>query len=135
LLPFDLELLLSQNTIIRRNKMPFEEEPITQNAQFKKAVRESVAEILQEFSATLSGIKPEKPIARKREWYNAEVASQLLDLDSPEKLHKKRRNGFFKQGVHYRNNNDSPNAKIPRWQYHVERCREALGKDPAKKRA
>ncbi|MBM0745161.1 hypothetical protein JOY44_27170 (plasmid) [Phormidium sp. CLA17] len=40
-------------------------------------------------------------------------------------LRKLRLNGLFKQGFHYRDTS-IPNSGLPRWQWHVERCTQAL---------
>lgn len=98
-------------------------------SQLKQALREMVPEVLAE----MLGVAAQPPTPHNREWYNAEDAAQLLDLNNAEKLHKMRRNGLLREGKHCRTTNDSANAKVPRWQYHVGRCREVLDQDVAKR--
>jgi hypothetical protein len=101
-------------------------EPSISRSQLEKIVREILADML--------GIQPKGSVTHNREWYGADEAYKLLDLGSVEKLHKKRRNGILKEGFHCRTDNDSPNAKVPRWQYHISRCREALAADDARRK-
>lgn len=95
-------------------------------SELKAAVQEVLAEIL--------GVEVKPPVAHNRQWYSAEEACRLLDLNSAEKLHKKRRNGLLREGFHFRNDNNSASARIPRWLYHVERCREELAKKAAQRK-
>jgi hypothetical protein len=109
--------------------MKTENEANISQAQLREAIRAIVPEVLAE----MLGVRQNLPVAHNREWYSAEDAAQLLDLNRPEKLHKMRRNGLFREGQHCRTTNDSATAKIPRWQYHVGRCREVLDRDTAKR--
>jgi hypothetical protein len=104
-------------------------EPVILPAQLKAAVREIVPEILAE----MLGVTPIAPVSHNREWFEAEEAARLLDLNRAEKLHKMRRNGLLQEGRHCRTTNDTARAKIPRWQYHVGRCREVLNQNMAKR--
>jgi len=106
--------------------MQFRDEPKISRSQLEKVVREILADML--------GLQLGPPTAHNREWYSAEEGYKLLDLDSAEKLHKKRRNGMLKEGLHCRTDNDNPNARVPRWQYHISHCREALAADDAKRK-
>ncbi|NJR49840.1 MAG: hypothetical protein HC780_10015 [Leptolyngbyaceae cyanobacterium CSU_1_3] len=72
---------------------------------------------------------PKEP---RQEWFETNDAWSLLDLKNAEDLRRKRRNGFFKLGYHYRKGNEDPGATMPRWEFHVPRCQERLAEDPAK---
>ncbi|MBD1998049.1 DNA-binding protein [Leptolyngbya sp. FACHB-541] len=50
---------------------------------------------------------------------------------SEEQLRKLRRNELFKSNYHYRDTS-IPGAGRPYWQWHVERCAEALEASPKK---
>lgn len=66
------------------------------------------------------------------EWVETEAAWQLLDQASPEALRRKVRNGFFELSQHYRKSNNNPNAAMPRYQFHIQRCKVRLA-EPARK--
>ncbi|WNZ44153.1 hypothetical protein Q2T42_20195 [Leptolyngbya boryana CZ1] len=104
-------------------------EPVILPAQLRAAVREIIPEVLAE----MLGVTLLPPVAHNREWFDAEEAARLLDLNRPEKLHKMRRNGLLQEGRHCRTTNDTASAKIPRWQYHVGRCRDVLNQSIAKR--
>lgn len=93
-------------------------------SQLEEIVEAKVKKIL----ASMLGITQHN--ARK-EWYETNEAWHLLDLKSAEDLRRKRRNGFFKQGYHYRKGNEDPGATMPRWEFHVPRCKERLSENPA----
>lgn len=94
-------------------------------SQLEAVVEQKVKQIL----AAMLGIAQQKS---RQEWYETSEAWILLDLKSAEDLRRKRRNGFFKLGYHYRKGNEDPAATMPRWEFHVLRCRERLAEDPAK---
>lgn len=59
-----------------------------------------------------------------RAWFPTAEAAALLGITNNQ-LRKLRLNGLFKQGFHYRDTS-IPNSGLPRWQWHVERCTQAL---------
>lgn len=65
-----------------------------------------------------------------QQWFHTTQAAAMLGV-SEEQLRKLRRNGLFKSNYHYRDTS-VPGAGRPYWQWHVERCAEAL-EAPAKK--
>ncbi|MBD2261098.1 DNA-binding protein [Pseudanabaena sp. FACHB-2040] len=60
-----------------------------------------------------------------------EAAATLLGI-SAEQLRHLRRSGLFKAGHHYRDTS-IPGSGKPRWQWHVERCAQALAVPPEKR--
>lgn len=66
-----------------------------------------------------------------REWFLTAEAAALLGITSNQ-LRKLRLNGMFKNGYHYRDTS-IPNSGLPRWQWHVERCTQAL-ESPSERR-
>jgi hypothetical protein len=70
--------------------------------------------------------------AAQRQWYGAKDAIAHLDLDQEEELHRARRAGLLVEGTHYRQTN-SPDAGIPRYQYHVEAMAAWLNSPAAKR--
>ncbi|MEP0917014.1 hypothetical protein NC981_09295 [Leptolyngbya sp. DQ-M1] len=65
-------------------------------------------------------------------WYFTNEAAIALDLTA-NKLRHLNRSGLFKMGYHVRI--ASPNGvKIPRYQFHVERCSKQLETSPEKRK-
>lgn len=65
-------------------------------------------------------------------WVETEEAWKLLDQKSAEALRRKVRSRFFELGHHYRKSNNNPNAAMPRYQFHIQRCQERLAEPPRK---
>ena len=61
-----------------------------------------------------------------RKWYPTDLAWVKLSLVSAEKLRLLRRSGRFKEGVHYRCSNISPNTKRPTYEWNINKCEEVL---------
>lgn len=93
---------------------------ITVTQQLGKAVDLLAAELLNDQAIAES------------EWIETETAWQLLDQASAEALRRKVRNGFFETSLHYRKSNNNPNASMPRYQFHIQRCKERLS-EPSRK--
>lgn len=70
--------------------------------------------------------------ASDSEWVETEEAWKLLDQASAEALRRKVRKKFFDLGHHYRKSNNNPNAAMPRYQFHIERCKARLTEPPRK---
>ena len=64
-------------------------------------------------------------------WFPTAEAASRLSI-SPEQLRKLRLNGMFKSGHHYRDTS-IPGSGRPCWQWHVERCTQALCVPPEKR--
>lgn len=71
-------------------------------------------------------------IINECEWVETEEAWKLLDQASSEALRRKVRNRFFELGHHYRKSNNNPNAAMPRYQFHIQRCKARLAEPPRK---
>ncbi|MGD1898628.1 MAG: hypothetical protein ACFB16_16940 [Phormidesmis sp.] len=69
-------------------------------------------------------------VSRDSEWVETEEAWKLLDQASAEALRRKVRKSFFELGHHYRKSNNNPNAAMPRYQFHIERCKKRLAAPP-----
>lgn len=70
-------------------------------------------------------------LAPATHWQMTEAAAALLGI-SAEQLRHLRRKGLFKAGHHYRDTS-IPGSGKPRWQWHVERCGQALAVPPEKR--
>ncbi|WP_242028549.1 hypothetical protein [Pseudanabaena sp. FACHB-2040] len=70
-------------------------------------------------------------LAPATHWQMTEAAATLLGI-SAEQLRHLRRSGLFKAGHHYRDTS-IPGSGKPRWQWHVERCAQALAVPPEKR--
>ena len=64
-------------------------------------------------------------------WLQTAPAAQVLGISS-EQLRKLRRRGLFKVGTHCRDTS-IPGSGLARWQWHIERCQQALATPPAKR--
>lgn len=69
-------------------------------------------------------------VTSESKWVETEEAWKLLDQASAEALRRKVRKNFFDIGHHYRKSNNNPNAAMPRYQFHIERCKVRLSKPP-----
>lgn len=67
----------------------------------------------------------------KSEWLMTREAAAHLGV-SPDQLRNLRSKGLFKSGVHYRDSS-VPGSGRPCWQWHVERCHQALEVPPEKR--
>jgi len=76
---------------------------------------------LSKVSDSLSVISHPLP---KSEWLMTRQAAAHLGL-SPDQLRNLRVKGRFTSGVHYRDTS-VPHSRRPCWQWHVERCHQAL---------
>lgn len=93
---------------------------------------------VQEVSVKQSQLKLVKDSCSIRElllgeqaWFPTAEAASRLSI-SPEQLRKLRLNGMFKSGHHYRDTS-IPGSGRPCWQWHVERCSQALCVPPEKR--
>lgn len=64
-------------------------------------------------------------------WMTTQAAADTLGL-SQTQLRKLRRKRMFKSGYHYRDTS-VPGSGLPRWQWHVERCGQALELPPERR--
>ncbi|MGB3768867.1 MAG: hypothetical protein WA947_20110 [Phormidesmis sp.] len=97
---------------------------ITVTQQLGKAVDLLAAELHSDQNGNL--------IADIGEWIETEEAWKHLDQASAEALRRKVRNKFFDLGHHYRKSNNNPNAAMPRYQFHIQRCKDRLAEPPRK---
>ena len=93
-------------------------------SQLKQAVREILAEMLG-VQVVQSG--------SQRQWYDTDPAYELLDLDEPEQLREAVRSGLLRIGYEVRDRR-KPRAKLPRYQFHIERCQQRLLEKPEKRK-
>jgi hypothetical protein len=68
----------------------------------------------------------------EQQWFQTVEAAKQLSI-TPEQLRKLRLNGLFKVSYHYRDTS-VPGSGLPRWQWHLDRCSQALGIPPEKRR-
>jgi hypothetical protein len=69
----------------------------------------------------------------QKTWYFTNEAAIALDLPA-KKLRELNRSGLFKMGYHVRDVTP-PNSKLPRYQFHVERCSKQLETPPEKRKS
>jgi hypothetical protein len=99
-------------------------EKLIPESQLKQAVREVLAEML--------GIPPTTPAHSTRQWYDTDPAYHLLGLDDPEQLRDGVRSGLFRLGHEVRDRR-KPQAKLPRYQFHIEKCQQRLAERPERR--
>jgi hypothetical protein len=83
---------------------------------------------LRKVSDSSSMINQLKP---NSSWFMTREAAAHLGV-SPDQLRNLRSKGLFKSGVHYRDSS-VPGSARPCWQWHVERCHQALEVPPEKR--
>lgn len=101
------------------------------SALYACGVRELSAK-QHELSLVKDSCSVRNQVQTTREWFLTAEASALLGITSNQ-LRKLRLNGMFKNGYHYRDTS-IPNSGLPRWQWHLERCSQALEVAPEKRR-
>jgi hypothetical protein len=110
--PSSLDVLLSHERYIPES-------------QLKAAVREVLAEML--------GVGNSPPAdTSRRQWYDTDPAYELLGLDTAEQLRDAVRSGLFRIGHEVRDRR-KPNARLPRYQFHIEKCQKRLSERPEKR--
>lgn len=93
--------------------------------QLKQAVREVLAEML--------GVSSEQPASGQRQWYDTNSAYALLGLDTAEQLREAVRSGLLRVGQEVRDRR-KPQAKLPRYQFHIEKCQKRLSDKPERRK-
>ena len=96
-------------------------EKLIPESQLKQAVREVLAEML--------GMAIQPQISPLRQWYDTDPAYQLLGLDEAEQLREAVRSGLLRVGHEVRDRR-KPQAKLPRYQFHIEKCQQRLAERP-----
>ncbi|MBD2019218.1 hypothetical protein H6F43_03350 [Leptolyngbya sp. FACHB-36] len=94
-------------------------------SQLKQAVRDILTEML--------GLPPAQA-STTRQWYDTDPAYHLLGLDDPEQLREAVRSGLLRVGHEVRDRR-KPSAKLPRYQFHIEKCQQRLSERPERRTA
>ncbi|PSB15975.1 hypothetical protein C7B61_00960 [filamentous cyanobacterium CCP1] len=92
--------------------------------ELKQAVREVLAEML--------GLDAISQASALRQWYDTDPAYQLLGLDDAEQLREAVRSQLLRLGHEVRDRR-KPNAKLPRYQFHIEKCQKRLSERPERR--
>jgi hypothetical protein len=101
-------------------------DPLISSSQLKQTIREVLAEML--------GITntPQPQTQPNREWYDTDPAYQLLGLKDAEQLREAVRSGLFRVGHEVRDRR-KPQSKLPRYQFHIEKCNKRLSERPERR--
>lgn len=93
-----------------------------------ETIKEAIRQVLDE-----RGIfhTPPQPIDR-REWYDTTDAYSLIGLNTSAQLRKLTTDGTFRIGIEVRDRRLN-NREKPRYQFHIERCKQRLETLPAKR--
>jgi len=98
-------------------------ERLIPESELKQAVREILAEMLGVQGAQVTPL---------RQWYDTDPAYQKLGFDSAEQLRESVRSGLLRLGHEVRDRR-KPKAKLPRYQFHLEKCQKRLAEHPEKR--
>lgn len=93
-------------------------------SQLKQAVREVLAELLL-------GMQPPQP-PTNRQWYDTDPAYQMLGFDNPKQLREAVKSNLLRVGKEVRDRR-KPQSKLPRYQFHLERCQKRLSESPERR--
>ncbi|GAB4350706.1 MAG: hypothetical protein OHK0047_44690 [Leptolyngbyaceae cyanobacterium] len=108
--------------------MTNESEKFIPESQLKRWLAETLLGMAEQL-----GAKPQLSPGR-REWFDTAEAAALLGYDDPRQLRQAVHSGLFRMGVEVRDKR-KPNARKPRWQFHVELCHKRLKERPEKRKA
>lgn len=105
---------------------------IATESELKSIVAAMVEAKMAELLAPLVGQPQQVSIAK---WLDSGEAEQFLGMNYGE-LARKRRNGLFVEGVHYRVSNDSPTARSNgvRYEYNVQAVEQRLSEKRSKRK-
>ncbi len=95
-------------------------------SQLKEAVRAVLSEMLG------LGITSQVPVTRQ--WFDTDPAYQLLGLKDAEQLREAVRSGLLRVGHEVRDRR-KPQARLPRYQFHIDKCQQRLSARPERRRA
>ncbi len=98
------------------------EDRLIPESVIKATVREVLAEML--------GVQPQPQ--SQRQWFDSDPTYKLLDLDAAEQLREMVRSGLLRVGFEVRDRR-KPQAKLPRYQFHLDKCRARLNQLPEKR--
>ena len=98
-------------------------EKFISESQLKQAVREALLELLG------VGTPMQSTSPANRQWYDTDPAYQMLGFDHPNQLREAVRGGLLRLGHEVRDRR-KPNAKIARYQFHLEKCQKRLSEKP-----
>lgn len=101
-------------------------EKFISESQLKQAVREVLAELLG------IGMPTQPTSPANRQWYDTDPAYQMLGFDDPKQLREAVRSGLLRVGLEVRDRR-KPNAKLPRYQFHLEKCQQRLSEKPERR--
>jgi len=69
-----------------------------------------------------------------RQWYDTDPAYQMLGFDHPKQLREAVTSGLLRIGHEVRDRR-KPNGKLPRYQFHLDKCQQRLSVRPEKRKA
>ena len=91
-------------------------------ALVEKLVKEKLAEMLGVNTTSLP----------QRQWYDTDIAYSRLGLDSAKKLREMVKSGILRVGHEVRDVS-STDSRLPRYQFHIEKCGARLLQPPGKR--
>jgi hypothetical protein len=103
-------------------------ERMISESELKQAVREVLAEMLGLGTPASAQVSP------LRQWYDTDPAYKMMGLDDAEQLREAVRSGLLRVGHEVRDRR-KPKAKLPRYQFHIEKCQQRLSERPERRKA
>ncbi|MEH2138596.1 hypothetical protein [Nostoc sp.] len=102
------------------------QERLIPESQLRDAIKEILAEML---GVSVAMAQPQ------RDWYDTNPAYSMLGLKSAKQLRKLITNGTLKVGRDDEVRDlRSPDAKLPRYQFHIAKCQSRLSLPPSKRK-
>jgi hypothetical protein len=94
-------------------------------------IKQAVREVLIEMGYT-TPVKPTSIKTTPRDWHDTTTAFGLIGLDTSEQLRKLVRDETLRIGIEVRDRRLN-NREKPRYQFHIEKCKERLAKHPSQR--
>jgi len=101
-------------------------EKFISESQLKQAVREVLLELLG------LGMPAQAVSPANRQWYDTDPAYQMLGFDHSNQLREAVRSGLLRVGHEVRDRR-KPMAKLPRYQFHLDKCQKRLAERPERR--
>jgi hypothetical protein len=107
---------------------------ITERLIPESQLRQVVEELVKQTLAQILGINT-TTTQPQREWYDTDPAYSMLGLDSAKQLRKMVADGILKVGRDDEVRDlRSPDARLPRYQFHIAKCQARLSLPPSKRK-
>jgi hypothetical protein len=121
--------ILVEETLVRPNERGIPERNL--DALIDAKVNQRIATLLMELAQRL-GADPDR-YREQQQWYDTDPAYKLLGFGTAKSLRELVSSGDLRLGKEVRNR-QKKGAKIPRYQFHVEKCQQRLTELPERRK-